>query len=327
VLGNRGGITAEEGCPGRGLLKVDSYDMKESCSLEFQTAICLKSDDVATINIELVERFKQISDSWEGVLAPLIPQIPTDMTYDSFRKYPEVEQALREGSLPIGYDIKEAKLFSLKPDDLFCYVVSGGSKSGKTNMIKLIALQAVSFGHSVTIIDNEVNKLATWAKETNITYLSNSEHLYKWLLQTIPEFSRRHKKIEEAGGRKFSNKVMADEQQMIILINDFGAFLTTIYSDTRNMHSFFENMVRHGRDHKITLVACITREDSASHGSRPVFSGFTSWKEGIHMGGQTDNQRVFDFDLSTSERMKKHPAGYGHTVEKDKTVALITPEV
>jgi len=327
VLGNRGEITAEDGCPGRGLIKVESDDKKEPRSLEFQTALCLKIENEAELNIILSEKFKQIAESWSDSSALRIPQVPSDMKFDSFQSYPEVKQAIQSNLIPIGYDLKEATLVNLNPSELFCYVISGGARSSKTNMMRLLALQSETSGYDVTIIDIGTNHLESFAKERSIEYIANSDQLYDWLAQIIPEFKRRYKKIEEVGGRKFSVNAMADEKQKIVLIHDFGAFLNTIYSDTRNMYSFLENMVKLGNNHKVALFACITREDSTSHGSRPVYLGFTSWKDGIHLGGQVDNQRIFDFDLPPSERMKKQPVGQGYTIHDNKTISVITPEV
>ena len=327
VLGNRGEITAEEGCPGRGLIKIESDDKKEPRSLEFQTAMCLKVDEATVLNDALKEKFEQIANSWKGTSASRIPQVPEDMMFDSFRNYPEVVENINKGLLPVGYDIKEAVLISIKPDEVFCYVISGGSRTGKSNMVRLLAHESILCGHDVTMIDIGANQLSAWANENNVMYIENSDQLYNWLSETIPEFARRNKKIEAAGGRKYSSTAMADEKHITIFIHDFGAFLTAIYSDIRNMYSFFENMVKRGNGHKITLVACITREDSSSHSGRPAYIGFTSWKDGIHFGGQTDNQRIFDFEMQPSERIKKYSAGTGHTLVNEKTVTIKTPEV
>jgi S-DNA-T family DNA segregation ATPase FtsK/SpoIIIE len=327
VLGNRGEITAEEGCPGRGLIKVESDDKKEPRSLEFQTAMCLKADNEAALNIALAEQFRQIAEARTDSSAARIPQVPGDMSFESFRKYPEVQQAVRSNSLPIGYDVKEATLLSLEPEKLFCYAISGGSRTGKTNMLRLLALQSIDAGHDVILIDISEGQPSSPAKDINATCLTNADQLYDWLSLTIPEFSRRHKMIDQAGGRKFSGTALADEKQMVVLIHDFGAFINTIYSDIRNMYSFFENMVRLGNEHKIAMFACITRDDSAMHSGRPVYTGFISWKEGIHFGGQVDNQRIFDFDISPSERIKKLPAGYGYINTGAGTVMVVTPEV
>jgi S-DNA-T family DNA segregation ATPase FtsK/SpoIIIE len=194
-------------------------------------------------------------------------------------------------------------------------------------MLQILAMQSITSGHDVTIIDIGAGQLTSWANENDIKCLTDADQLFDWLKQTIPEFSRRHAKIKQAGGSKFSDVAMADEKQIVILIHDFGELLNAIYNDARDMVTFFENMVKHGNNHKIAMFACVTREDSLTHGGKPTYTGFISWKSGIHFGGQIDNQRIFEFDISPSVRSKRLPVGYGYTFEKERTVIVVTPEV
>jgi len=327
VLGNRGNMTAEEGCPGRGLVKMDSPDQKESRSLEFQAALCIKTDDTSLINTKLSEKFKEIADGWQGSYAVRIPQVPSDMTFDAFKEYPETKEALRNGLLPLGYDVQEAQLISLDLEELFCYVISGGMRSGKTNTIKMFALLAAEKNTNICIIDTSA-QLTQFATEHDITCLVTADDIFNWMEQTlVPEFQRRNENIKNAGGRKFSKQAQAGERQMLILIHDFSGFMSAVSYDERDMTSFLEAMVKMGNGHKITIAAVMTRDDSTAHSHSPFYSGFISWKSGLHLGGQADNQRVLEFDINYSESSKKLPPGYCHTVVGSNTVVVITPEV
>jgi len=114
-----------------------------------------------------------------------IPQVPKDLTYENFKNYPEAVQAIRDGLMPVGYDISEAILVSIKTEDYFCYVISGSTRTGKTNAIRLLTLEAVACGHDVYLIDNTTEQLSSWAKEYNINYLSTSDQIYDWLSGAI----------------------------------------------------------------------------------------------------------------------------------------------
>jgi S-DNA-T family DNA segregation ATPase FtsK/SpoIIIE len=250
------------------------------------------------------------------------------MSYEAFSGYPEVEIAIKAKELPLGYDIREATLVALKPDELFCYSISGASRTGKTNAIMLLAVQSLAAGHDMYLIDENLGKLSSFAKEHSINYIKTADEVFDFLEKTIvPEFTRRNKKIKEAGGRKYAAKAMADENQIIILIHSFGDFLSAVYSDTRDMHGFLEAMVKSGDEHKVTLFAVITSGDSSMHSTRPLYTGFTSWKTGIHLGGQVDNQRILEFDMTHAERAKKLPSGTGHIVHDDKVKTIIMPEL
>ena len=325
VVGVRGEITAEDGCPGRGLIRVDSDNLKDPQSLEFQTALCIKTEDTALINVALAEMFKEIAAEWKGDTAMHIPQVPEDLSFEAFMGYQETRQALREGLVPIGYDVREAQLVTIRPEELFCYVISGSSRSGKSNAIQCLALESVACGYDVCVIDTS-GQLKAWSAANSISYLADADQIFDWFSEKlVPEFRQRNQKIQEAGGRKFSAQALSNEKQMIILIHDFGGFLSAVYSDTRDMYSFMETVVKMGNDHRILMIAEMSRDDVVSHGMRPVYTGFVAWKEGIHLGGQVDSQRVFDFELTTSERLKKNPAGYGYTIIDGKTVSVVMP--
>ena len=325
VVGVRGEITAEDGCPGRGLIRIESDNLKDPRSLEFQTALCVKTEDTALINAALAEQFKLLATEWKGALALNIPQVPEDQSYESFINYPETRQALRKGLLPLGYDVREAQQVTLRPDELFCYIISGGARTGKSNALQLLALESVLCGYDVCLIDTS-GQLSMWSAANNIHCLVTADQIYDWFSETLTvEFKQRNQKIKEAGGRKFSSQALSEEKQMIVLIHDFGGFLSAVYSDTRDMYVFMESVVKMGNNHKITLIADISRDDVVSHSIRPIYSGFTSWKEGVHLGGQADAQRVFDFELTTSERLKKHTAGYGYTIVGGKTITVVMP--
>jgi hypothetical protein len=52
--------------------------------------------------------------------------------------------------------------------------------------------------------------------------------------------------------------------------------------------------------------------------------GFVGWKEGIHLGGRLEDQKVFDFDVPILQRGKKLPAGYGHISADGATLRVVT---
>ena len=62
VLCNRGELVPEEGCPGRGLIKVESGDRNGPRSLEFHVAMCLKAENEIERNRKLYEMFANLAD-------------------------------------------------------------------------------------------------------------------------------------------------------------------------------------------------------------------------------------------------------------------------
>ncbi len=332
VLGVRSEIIAESHVPGRGLI-IDSSTMqkmkgaKEAKPLEFQVAIAIEVENPAALNQELMAIFRETANNWGGARAPGVPQIPTDMSYDAFTNLQDVQSMRKEGLIPLGYDLREAQLVGIELQRVFCMAISGAPRSGKTNALKALVLEAVKAEHIVYLIDAADRPLSNWARESCINdYVGNADELFSFASQIlVPEFTRRNKKIASVGGRKFSDLAMHGEKHIVVFIHDMNFFLNTVYTDSRDMRGFFESAFRVGDSHRITIIANITKEDTSIHVGRPLLMNFIAWKEALHLGGQVDNQKILDFDLPPSERVRKLPAGQGHTMVDNQTVKLIMP--
>jgi S-DNA-T family DNA segregation ATPase FtsK/SpoIIIE len=199
-------------------------------------------------------------------------------------------------------------------------------RSGKSSALRLFALMSAKINVDVCIIDTSA-QCSQFAAEHGMVCLVAADDISNWIEQTlVAEFKRRNEIIRDAGGRKFSKQALADEKQLLILIHDLSGFLAAVTSEERDMSSYLESIVKMGNGHKIAIAAVITRDDSTAHLSNPFFSGLISWKAGLHLGGQVDNQRVLDFEVSYSEGTKKLPPGYGHTIIGSDTVLIVIPE-
>lgn len=58
-----------------------------------------------------------------------------------------------------------------------------------------------------------------------------------------------------------------------------------------------------------------------------VLRQFGSWKQGIHLGGAFDEQGIFDYEVTPSERSRTYPAGAAFTEQEGKAVLFMTPFV
>lgn len=54
---------------------------------------------------------------------------------------------------------------------------------------------------------------------------------------------------------------------------------------------------------------------------------FGSWKQGIHLGGAFDEQGIFDYEVTPSERSRAYPAGAAFTEQEGKAVLFMPPFV
>jgi S-DNA-T family DNA segregation ATPase FtsK/SpoIIIE len=182
------------------------------------------------------------------------------------------------------------------------------------------------------IIDNESGQLSDLSLLKETTYIRGADELFNLLNDVIvPEAVRRKKSItdkyEAANDIDLIRKEMSVEKQINIFIHNFGELLNIVYIDPRQMNSFLENVTKKGAGYKISFFAVITREASTALRMQQLYTNFTAWKEGIHLGGNSANQRVLDFELPASEQIAKLPAGTGHTLIDGKSVQIIMPVV
>ena len=54
----------------------------------------------------------------------------------------------------MGYDVNEAAPDLLKPDGLFCFVISGGARANKKKAVRILAPEASACGFGVATIDS-----------------------------------------------------------------------------------------------------------------------------------------------------------------------------
>ena len=324
AIGAKTDIIAEDRTPGRGIVCFPN-------PLEFQTALCLKEKDAVSLNMKLKEQFEAMALAWAGERAPGIPQVPADMSLENLMCLPDFSNVLHSARyIPFAYDLAEAQVESIDMAQTFCYSISGASRSGKTNMMKVIMRLAKEQNGSIYVFDNASRELESYSHELGAAgYITSTDELFDLMQETIiPEFTRRNKAKGDfiKGGRKNVDEYIASERKIFLFIADMTAFCEAVYESERDMSSFMELMVTRGDNHMIYLFACVSQGDMVGeYNSKRFMRGFVAWKEGLHLGGKLEDQKVFDFDVPVLERGKKLPTGYGHAVIDGITKRIVTP--
>lgn len=332
VLGERRvSITAGEHRPGRGLIKDARPSVKERetpVPLEFQTALCHNAANPMELNNMLISEFKAIADAWKGPKARRVPQVPSDLSYEAFAALPEAEALRKRDIIPIGFDVKEAEMRGIDVSDTFCYSIGGNIKSGKTNALKVIAMESKAMGCDVRIIDAKDRPLARWAGENGFEhYYTSGEELFSFIKdEFIGMCTERRDKFKAMGGKEYAKEALKDEKRLVLLIHNMGDFLSALYADaTSNSHEVMAAFFKSGDAQKMFVAACFAKDDAAAHSGRPALSSFASWKTGMFLGGTQADIRLLDLDMPSSERNQRPPAGTGYTNIDNATVKIIMP--
>ncbi|MBO5474624.1 MAG: DUF853 family protein [Lachnospiraceae bacterium] len=297
---------------GRGLAKVGEE------ILEFQTALAFDAQD----DFQRMERIEKLSNvmriAWKGKAARTIPEIPPNPVWSEFENLHEtIAMAGDDCHLPIGYNTKNAKVYGIDLSRIYCYLITGKSRSGKTNLLKAILNSAMLRKGHVTVIDfgNEVIVPET---SSRIQSIDTDEKLYDFMTQLKPDFVARNQRKKANVQKGMSDREIYDDMQIFdarfILIANLTDFITHVMhpEGTKEMRSFVENLLDKGSLHNVYWIACYNQDDVGKVAGMKLYEYFLRYKTGIHFGGNVAGQRIFNFDyLPYSEQSKELKPGIG----------------
>lgn len=290
--------------------------------LEFQTALAIEADDDYARMEKIKEVCKRINASWHRKPARKVPEIPEHPVWSELEKEEEFI-ALKNDSIlvPFGYNAKDASMFSINLESIYCYMITGKSRSGKTNCLKSI-IKAVSENSDVCVIDFSDSELKTVCESANGKYLVNAEDMYNYWLELIPIFKDRNQKKRQliAEGKDDTQifKEMSKEKRIYVFVSDFVEFIKVSYMKNEKfgaMNGFLENILEKGSLHNIFFIGCMNPDEAVAMNSYRLYNIISSYKTGIHFGGDVLRQKIFDFSsMSFNEQNKTLKPGIGLSV-------------
>lgn len=321
VVGDHTEIVPEGKTPGRGLIKAPGC-------VEFQVALPVEETEGLSQAQSIKKSLSSIelSGGSEGAKKP--GQTLDSLTINELMKETET---LPENKLAVGKSIDGENIISFDMDKEYCISLIGLGETGKTNLIKAIALEAKAKGSDAIIFDGKNEELKDFAAQNGISkYVTDDAGLFKLMQdEIVPKFGERNKIVNEA---KNSGKSVVDamkgQQRILFLINDYASFIETVYSEEYGMNGFFETALEKGKDHKIYFIAAINNDDVSDYARYQVSRQFTSMESGVNLGGMFDQQKVLHFEMTSADAVRQLPAGFGYALLEDGTpVRMITPLV
>jgi len=302
--------------------------------LEYQTALAInESDDFK--RMERIERqAEKMKRAWMGKTARPIPVIPENPVWSEFAELDEVKTAVSDDRhIPIGYNVVNASVYSIDLSKNYCYLIGGKSRTGKTNMLRIIANAAALRNSDITIIDFGKD-LRQFATANNIEVIDDDTKLFNFFLDLKPDFIERNKqkKALEVGGSSDEEIYLElrNKKEKIILISNLPEFVqhVTKPEGVETMKPFVENLLDKGSLHNVFWFAALNYEDASLVAGNRIYDLFIRSKTGIHFGGSVAGQRIFNFDyIPYMEQSKTQKAGVGMLpdVNDETTRKIIVP--
>ena len=321
VIGEHTDIIPEGKTPGRGLIKAPS-------AVEFQVALPVKEKDGLSQAQSIKKSLTSVKVDSGTKSAKKLGQVLESL---SIKELLEEAKSLPENKFAIGKTMDGETTITFDMDNEYCISIVGLGKTGKTNLLKAIALTAKAKGDDIILFDGKSEELKDFAKTSKIkNYITDAEGLFKTMQdEIVGKFGERNAIVNEAkeSGKNVA-EALKDQKRIVILINDYTSFIETVYSEDYDMSNFFETALEKGRDHKIHFIAAMTNDDVSDCGRYQVSRQFTSMESGVCLGGMFDQQNVLHWEMSSADAVRQLPAGFGYALTEDGApVRMLTPLV
>lgn len=304
---------------GRGLAKVGEQ------LLEFQTALAFKAQDDFS-RMEQIEKLAgRMAESWRGRKARKIPVIPENPVWTDFAELEETVRKCKDGRyLPVGYNMRNADVYGIDLSRMYCYLITGKARSGKTNFLKVMIEAALMSGAETAVVDFS-GELSSIRDREAAAYIENDAELFEFFTKLLPDFQGRNaRKKQDIREGMSDEEIYADMRSYrarFIFIANLADFVSHVThpKDTPDMRAFVENLLDKGSMHNVFWAACYSQEDASRVAGIKVFDYFVRYKTGIHFGGNVAGQRLMNFDyVPYSEQTASQKPGIGMLPSNDE---------
>lgn len=322
-------VVPEENVKGRGLAKVgDSI-------LEFQTALCLEAEDDYKRAELIKEQCKRLAGAWNGKKAKNIPAIPNNPTWSEFSNLEDVVSMTQKGErLPIGYDKKDASVYGVDLRRMYCYLVSGKTGTGKTNVLRMMLMSANLMKAEVVAIDF-AGDLKAVSKKIDARYVGTQKELFEFFKYISPKFQARNKVKNTYASDGRTNEEIYDEMQqfekIVIVISDLSEFVKKVHhpeNGIENMVPFLSTLLEKGAMHNVFWFAGVNQDELIDMMRYKIYNLFIKDKNGMHLGGNVSAQKIMNFDyipyMEQGKNLKKGIALLPFN-EEENTTTIVLP--
>jgi len=307
-------IMPEADIKGRGLARIGG------AILEFQTALSLRAKDDYARTEAIKNICSQMNQVWQGTVARAVPRIPEKPLLKEFLDLPAMQkQSADTKYLPMGYNLKNAAIYGVDLSKTYCYTITGRSRSGKTNLLKVLINTASLQGGNLTVIDFS-GGLKQIAEQHEARYVDSSSQLFDFFKDLLPEFKERNSLKKELRLQGMEGEEIFEQMQQrkpyFIFIDDLSVFVDQVLhpaDGVGDMKGFMENITEKGSLHHIYFFSCLSVEEIPKMVGIRLYENMLRFKTGIHLGGNVSAvQRIFQFAyISYAEQGQTMKPGTG----------------
>lgn len=305
--------------------------------LEYQVALAVEAENDYERAAKIAACGEAMNQAWQGSRARAIPAIPEKPVWSQFVELPETKALLSAAeSLPYGYNAQDANVQTLPLSGLFCWVVCGKSRSGKTNLLRILMHAAERLAAELCVVDLDSKQLKQSAELLGARYLSDPATVFQYFGELVPIFQERNKKkcalVESGLEGETLYRAMKEFPPIMIFVDDLNQFLQMAYTPPAGVGvigGFLENILEKGSFHNIYFFIGLNTDDIGKISGKVAYQTLLSYKSGIHLGGNVLAHRFFDFNamphVEQGKVLKPGVALLPPTPEHPKVTRVVVP--
>lgn len=313
--------------PGRGVMAVEDKEAKKTYVYETQTAVYEPDVSDEERARAIVKLGNAMDKAWHGCRPAKLARIPEKPVVMEFLQEQEVQSALEQvAKFPLGYRKKDASICIMELREWYSGLVCGARKSGKTTVLKSIALMFQQKKAEIYVVGSA--ELASWANERDMhgvvcgdpTWNENFESIWK----QVGERAAARKAVSNLKERQ---EMLAAFKPIVLLIDDLDNMINAYdRSIIENLRFFCVTDDKIG-NYGVYTYATISHVGMQAHSIKEPIASMKKAKRGIMLQGGLNECDPFQVagQLSMDQRKKNLPLGEAFLINERDVVQVVLP--
>ncbi|MCI9655086.1 MAG: type VII secretion protein EssC [Lawsonibacter sp.] len=308
-----------EQTPGRGLILLDDG------IYEFQTALYGSSKTDSARAAEAKTLSAEMATKWYGAKPARIPRIPPDATWELFAASPDYQfAAAHPWRFPLAYDLNRGVPLVLHLEESFSFLITGAQRSGKTNLLRLIARQWSSRGAKISVLAD-----ASWSIECQHMdaelYEAKTERWEAYIKQLNEEVTKRAARFKQlkAGDPKEYDAAAQAMTPWVLLIDDLGKMVDKLLP---NETKFLAQMIQGAAKFGIYTFASLSQQDYAKCKLMEPIPTFQRQSRGVVLRGRLSEFDPWGVSMPVTQKKKVLPLGQAWLINNGEITQIVIPK-
>ena len=305
--------------PGRGLIVLDDG------IYEFQTALSGNSKTDSARVAEAKSLSAQLAEKWQGAKPAQIPRIPAEPTWELFAASSAYQSAITHPwRFPLAYDLNRGVPLVLRLEESFSFLITGAQRSGKTNLLRLVARQWSDRGAEISVLAD-----ASWNMDCQrlgaTLFEAKTEQwaaYIKRLTDEVVSRAARFKQLKAGDPPKYDAEAQA-MTPYVLLIDDLGKLIDKLLTDEAR---FLSQMIQGASKFGIYTFASLSQQDFAKCKLMEPIPTFLRQSRGLALRGRLSEFDPWGVTMPVAQKKKVLPLGQAWLLNNGEITQIVIPK-